>query len=83
MIDINSKTGMLKLAGSIETILTEYVILTSTLMEQIEEVSNEETTFKIIAKLGEIALEHIDAKIIDGVDINDKVYEVLKNEMQI
>ncbi len=82
MIKADCSAGELMCRGPIDSILSEYTLLTQLMLKQIEEIKGEETAFTVLAKLGQLAADGYK----DNSDL-DKIYKgvdkVIADEMQI
>ena len=81
------KTGEVRLSGSIDDILTEYTIVTHTLLYQLNLEHGQEKAFLILAKIGQIAARNLDQLKLEVQETYDEIYEmmdeVMKNEIQV
>ena len=76
------KTGEVRLSGSIDDILTEYTIVTHTLLYQLNLEHGQEKAFLILAKIGQIAARNLDQLKLEVQETYDEIYE-MKNEIQV
>ena len=81
------KTGEVRLAGPIDDILTEYAVMTHTLLYQLNVEHGQEKAFLILAKIGQIAAKDLDQLALKIQETYDEIYEimdeVMKNEIQV
>lgn len=76
------KTGEIRLSGSIDDILTEYTIVTHTLLYQLNLEHGQENAFLILAKIGQIAARDLDQIKLEVQETYDEVYEMMDEVMK-